>query len=1005
MITGAALPCGYLDGRLTAMSQHTEALIGEIGRRLFTGVRERRPLPLSKAWCDDQAMMSVLTNERAKAQLFRFIDVLPALRSDADVTRHLREYLAPVAPLLPRPLAAVLPWVGLPMPWAWPVAAAARLGARLLARKFVAGGTMEGMLESIVQLRRQSLAFTVDVLGEAVVSDDESRAYQATYLELIDRLGSQAGSWPAVAAIDRDHQGDLPRVNLSIKLSALVARFDPCDPVLTSRAVRSRLRPLLRRAQRQGAFVNIDMEQYAYKDATLAIFKTVLEEEEFRRWRHVGIAIQAYLRDSLRDLQDLASWARRRGTPVWIRLVKGAYHDFERVQARQNGWPIPVHTDKRASDASFEALTHFLLLRRDLLRPAIASHNVRSISHALALCQELAIPPRCIEFQMLHGMADQLKSTLVDLGQRVRVYSPFGRLLPGMAYLVRRLLENTSNQSFVRAGFLEHRDERELLMKPSPLADRGLAAPQLGLANAPPADFSRAESRAAMADALTRLRGELAGQARRCPLVIAGQMLSTQRELVSRNPSRNAEVVARAACATREHAQAAVAGASQAFPAWRDTPIEVRAQLLERVAAGLSRQRLRLSAMIVLEAGKGITEADADVCEAIDFCRYYALEMRRLGSARRRDVPGEENSYFYEGRGVCVVISPWNFPLAILCGMCSAALVAGNTVIMKPAEQTPGIAAELMDVFSAAGAPAGVINYLPGIGEEIGPVLVGHPQVSMIAFTGSQAVGLAINRLAAEVPAGACEVKRVICEMGGKNAIIVDDDADLDEAVLGVMHSAFDYQGQKCSACSRAIVLSPIYDAFCARLIAATRSLAIGPADEPSSVLGPVIDEEAMQRINERIAEATREHRLAYQGQLPVGCPDGWYIPPHIFVDVASQSRLAQEEIFGPVLAIIRAADIDDALAIANGTAYALTGGLYSRSPARIALAKRALRVGNLYINRRITGALVDRQPFGGFKLSGIGSKAGGPDYLLQFLLPRCVTENTLRHGFTPETA
>jgi RHH-type proline utilization regulon transcriptional repressor/proline dehydrogenase/delta 1-pyrroline-5-carboxylate dehydrogenase len=328
--------------------------------------------------------------------------------------------------------------------------------------------------------------------------------------------------------------------------------------------------------------------------------------------------------------------------------------------------------------------------------------------------------------------------------------------------------------------------------------------------------------------------------------------------------------------------------------------------------------------------------------------------------------------------------------------------VTGNTVVMKPAEQSAVIGAKLMEVFQEAGVPAGAVNCLFGIGEEIGPTLIGHPDVAMIAFTGSRGVGLLINREAAETPPGQDHVKRVLTEMGGKNAIIIDDDADLDEAVHGVTASAFGYQGQKCSACSRVIVLESIYETFLSRLIEATRSLKIAPASDPGSIVGPLIDAEARRRVLDYIEIGKAEGRLAYAGDLGVLAQQGYFVGPHIFADVPPEARIAQEEIFGPVLAVMRARDLEHALEIANGTVYALTGGLYSRSPEHIARVRQAFRVGNLYINRKITGALVDRQPFGGFKLSGIGSKSGGPDYLLQFVLPRTITENTMRRGFAP---
>jgi RHH-type proline utilization regulon transcriptional repressor/proline dehydrogenase/delta 1-pyrroline-5-carboxylate dehydrogenase len=404
----------------------------------------------------------------------------------------------------------------------------------------------------------------------------------------------------------------------------------------------------------------------------------------------------------------------------------------------------------------------------------------------------------------------------------------------------------------------------------------------------------------------------------------------------------------------------------------------------------------------VYECGKGWREADADVCEAIDFCEYYAASAERL-QGRGVDVPGEENRFVYRPRGVAAVIAPWNFPLAILTGMTTAALVTGNTVVMKPAEQSSIVGAQLMEIFREVGLPPGVLNFLPGPGETVGAALVEHPAVAIIAFTGSRQVGLAINARAAQVSLSThVGVKRVIAEMGGKNAIVVDDDADLDEAVQGVVKSAFGYQGQKCSACSRAIVLAGVHDTFLARLVEATRSLSIGPAEDPGNRLGPVIDEESRQRILKYIELGRKEAREALRMDVGKLAEEGFYVGPHVFSEVKPDARIAQEEIFGPVLAVLRAPDLDQAIRLANSTDYALTGGIFSRSPANIDRARHEIQVGNLYINRPITGALVGRQPFGGFKMSGIGSQAGGPDYLLQFVIPRTITENTLRRGFAP---
>ncbi|HEX3133832.1 MAG TPA: proline dehydrogenase family protein [Planctomycetota bacterium] len=975
-----------------------ELLAHDIGRALFAGVRQRKPIPGTRAWLDDLGMAWTMRDERLKVQLFRFVDALPGLHTPTAIAEHLAEYLGPVAARLPFPAGWMLARLRDSALLTRLASFAATIGVRQLAHKFIAGEDLPRIIAEVTRLRRQRLAFTVDLLGEAVISSQEADDYRDAYLRLINGLADAAEQWSDDLQIDRDHQGLLPAVNISLKVSALVNRFDPADPMGSIRAVRTRLEPILRAARRHGVFVNIDMEHNAVRPLTLDLITEVLGGDEFRDWRDVGIAIQAYLRCAKHDLERLLRWSERRGTPFWIRLVKGAYHDHERVVAAQQGWPVPVFTDKAATDANYEALSDWLLDRHAVLRPAFASHNVRSIAHVLAGVEQRRLPQRTIEFQMLYGMAEPLKATLVERGERVRVYAPYGRLFPGMAYLVRRLLENTSNQSFVRVGFLEHGDEEGLLMRPHSAMTVPATERSKSFTNEPLLDFSQSASREACGRALADLQQRLPLA---CPAVIGSSTIAADDRVCSYNPSRHAQVVARVATTGEAEVRSVVAAAATAFPAWRDRPVGERSILLERLADELLRRRYDLIALIVLESGKSTPEADADVCEAIDFCRYYALEMRRLDSGHTRDLPGEHNHVFYEPRGVAVVIAPWNFPLAILCGMATAALVAGNTVIMKPAEQTPAIAAQLMEAMQAVGVPAGVANLLPGIGEVVGPALIGHPDVSLITFTGSVAVGLAINEQAARSRTN--EVKRVVCEMGGKNAIIVDADADLDEAVLGVMHSAFGYQGQKCSACSRVITIGAS-TAFVERLTQATASLTIEPSDDPASAIGPVIDDEAKQRILARIAEAKTSATLTYTSNIPPAIDAaGSYVAPHIFTNVDPASSLAQEEIFGPVLAVIRARDLDEALRIANGTRFALTGGFYSRSPSAIIRVTREFRVGNLYINRKITSALVDVQPFGGFKLSGIGSKAGGPDYLLQFLVPRCVTENTLRHGFTPD--
>ena len=981
-------------------SAELERLTVAYGQELFARVGRQEPLLFTPAWWDQRLMDWTMGDEAVKLQLFRFIDVLPLLHEPGEINRHLREYFEEAGEHLPNWARTGLRW----MPrngWAARVLARmARGNAQRLARRFIAGSNVDEALAAIHRLRRRKLAFTIDLLGEATLTEKEADNYQHAYF-LLHGLAKTINDWPEIPLIDRDHQGPLPRLNLSIKLSGLYSQFDPLDPQGTIRAVSDRLRPILHMARSQHAFINVDMEQYTFKDLTLRIFRSILEEDAFRDWKDVGIAIQCYLRDCERDLHELAEWVKRRGTPVWVRLIKGAYWDYESVVAAQEAWPVPVFLHKWETDANYEKLTLFLLNNQEWLRPAFGSHNVRSLAHAMAAAELMGLPERSYEIQMLYGMAEPIKETLAAMGRRVRVYTPYGELLPGMAYLVRRLLENTANDSFLRASFAEHVPEEVLLMNPTQSATSFGDEPPASAAfrNESLTDFSKDQARTAMQSALADVKTKL-GQT--CPPIIGGRAVHTAKTFDSVNPSHFREIVGKCGQASVAQAEEAIGMAHEAFSMWRDTPAEQRSQLLRETASVLRRRRFELAAWEVYECGKQWREADADVAETIDYCEYYAHEMDRLAKGYRMDVPGEENEYFYEPRGVTVVIAPWNFPMAILCGMTAAALVTGNTVIMKPAEQSSVIGAKLMECFQEAGFPPSVVNYLPGIGEEIGPTLIEHPHIAMIAFTGSKNVGLLINRQASEITPNQDHVKRAIAEMGGKNAIIIDDDADLDEAVRGVVQSAFGYQGQKCSACSRAIVLEKLHDVFLERLIEATKSLKIAPAEDPGSIIGPVIDGDARDRIKDMIAKGKTEADLVYAGDPGALVMEGYYVGPHIFANVPPTATIAQEEIFGPVLAVLKARDLEEALTIANGTKYALTGGIYSRSPANIRRVKREFRVGNLYVNRKITGALVYRQPFGGFKMSGIGSKAGGPDYLLQFVLPRTITENTLRRGFAP---
>ena len=965
-----------------------EREVQRLGRALYQAAAQHKP-PLFEAQDLLGRMIDwSLDDESLRVALFRFVDVLPSLETSSEIGRHLEEYFARVDHAL-----SGLAILAQALHAGTLVAPLVRRNVIKLARRFIAEESGNHLPSVLSSLRKEPAAFTIDVVGEATVSDNEAAAMQRRYLDLMRRLAAASAKWRDCSQIDQSPNGKIPRVNLSIKLSSLCARFDPLDPN-TEVIVRRRLRELFRQAAQLGAAVTVDMEHNAFRELTLEIFREVLEEDEFRAQPYAAIALQAYLQDSARDVSALIRWARDHQRRLGVRLVKGAYWDSEIAWAKQKSWPIPVFLEKAATDANYERLSRLLLEAYDVIDAAFGSHNLRSLAHAIVAANAIGVPINGYEIQMLYGMAEPVRQAIIQNGQRVRVYLPAGELLPGMSYLIRRLMENTSNTSFLRQTYAEKKTVESLIKAPTaampPKEVIEEASDRKRFHNEALIDFSKVDNRTRFVATLQQVRSEWQKQPRRS---------SNGHWLESFNPADPNEIVGRVRQSTIAETENAIDSAARFFPQWRATPAAKRADILFKAAAIMRQRRWQLAANELFEVGKGWREADADVCEAIDYLDYYASEMLRLGRPRETQrLPSETNIYFYEPRGLAAVIAPWNFPLAILTGMTAAALVTGNCVLMKPAEQSPMLGMQLLDILQTAGLPAGACQILQG-GGEIGAHLVRSPKIHLVAFTGSRQVGLEILREAYSHRPGQTHVKRVVCEMGGKNAVIVDTDADLDEAVMHIIDSAFGYQGQKCSAASRLILLGEVHERFIRRLVDAVASLQIGPPEDPRNAIGPVIDAEAQKRIAEYVQIGKREAKCVLEMTAPA---DGFFFGPVIFRDVDPQSRLAQEEIFGPVLAVCKANDFDHALAIANDSEFALTGGIFSRSPAHIERARQEFRVGNLYINRGITGAVVERQPFGGLKLSGIGSKAGGPDYLRQFVEPRTVSENTSRHGFVP---
>ncbi|HLQ28922.1 MAG TPA: L-glutamate gamma-semialdehyde dehydrogenase [Ktedonobacteraceae bacterium] len=505
--------------------------------------------------------------------------------------------------------------------------------------------------------------------------------------------------------------------------------------------------------------------------------------------------------------------------------------------------------------------------------------------------------------------------------------------------------------------------------------------------NAPFTDFSKEENRKAQMEALEQVKGELG---RIYPLVIGGKKITNETTFASVNPSQPEQVIGYFSRATVEQANEAVAAASEAFENWKRVPAEERAGYLFAAADLMRQRRFHFNAWMIYEVGKSWAEADGDTAEAIDFMEYYAREMMRLTDDQPlTHIEGEDNKLVYIPLGVGAVIPPWNFPCAIMVGMTSAAFVTGNTVVLKPASTSPAIAAQFMSILEEVGLPAGVVNLLTGSGSTIGDALIENLQVRFIAFTGSRDVGLRINELAARPRKGQRWLKRTILEMGGKDAVVVDETADLDAAAAGIVASAFGFQGQKCSAGSRAIVVDKVYDKVLQKVTEMTKQLSMGDVTKPETLIGPVVDENAMKKITEYIEIGRGEGRVMAGGGHH---GPGYFIEPTVIADVDPHARIAQEEIFGPVLAVIRAKDFDDAMHIANDSEYGLTGALYSKDPQRIERAKEEYHVGNLYFNRKCTGALVGVHPFGGFNMSGTDSKAGGRDYLLLFTQAKAIS-------------
>jgi RHH-type proline utilization regulon transcriptional repressor/proline dehydrogenase/delta 1-pyrroline-5-carboxylate dehydrogenase len=879
-------------------------------------------------------------------------------------------------------LKGVVRRLGLPT-----VRAAMRQAMRVMGSHFVLGQSIEDALSRAGSRTGRLFRYSFDMLGEGARTAEDAERYQASYAAAIEAIGNAAGNKP------------LPdRPGISVKLSALHPRYEAVSRDRVMAELVPRVRALARAAAIRGLNFTIDAEEADRLELSMDVLAAVASDKLLANWDGFGLAIQAYGKRALAAIDYTADLAAALDRRFMVRLVKGAYWDTEVKRAQERGLPdYPVFTRKPMTDLSYMACADRLLAQRPRIYPQFATHNALTVASVL----ERAGGTEGYEFQRLHGMGDALYAALLDRheGAAVRTYAPVGVHRDLLAYLVRRLLENGANSSFVSIAADPDVPVDALLRRPAELVGRPDRARHAGLplpeALYGPSRRNSAGVEFGHAATLNNLLAEIArdtAPVAAAPLIDGRAGAGAERPVISPNDART--VIGTVAEAAPETADAAMNAAIAGFRAWAETPAGQRAAALDRAATLLEARRGRMLHLLSVEGGKTLDDGVAELREAVDFLRYYAAQARALFT-EGETLPGptgELNQIRRRGRGAFLCISPWNFPLAIFLGQISAALAAGNTVVAKPAEQTPLIAYETVRLLHEAGVPASALHVVPGCGN-VGARLVSHPKVAGVAFTGSTEVAWAINRALA---AKRGPIVPLIAETGGINAMIVDATALPEQVVDDAVTSAFRSAGQRCSALRLLAVQEDVADKIIAMLAGAAAELKLGDPRDPATHIGPTIDAEAKARLDAHIARMKSVARTHYAGQAPSG---GHFVAPHIF-EIAQPSDLA-EEVFGPVLHVVRyKAQAQDALLDAiDGTGYGLTLGIHTRIDASATRIAERLSTGNIYVNRNMIGAVVGVQPFGGSGLSGTGPKAGGPDYLRRFALEQTISINTAAAG------
>ena len=848
-------------------------------------------------------------------------------------------------------------------------------------------------IQQAVELSGQDTAYrySFDMLGEAALTKDDAERYYQSYFSAIEALSEQAQS-PDIYA----------NPGISIKLSALCPRYEPLQHVRAVKELTDKLLTLAKKAHAANISVTVDAEESERLEMSLDIFAAVFTHPDLGAWPGLGLAVQAYQKRALPVIRWLAGLAETQRSKIPLRLVKGAYWDSEIKRAQENGLSnYPVFTHKSATDVSYLACAQLILSRPDVFYPQFATHN----AHTLAAIFHSGKQHPGYEFQRLHGMGEPLYREIMENQQwhsPCRIYAPVGHYHELLPYLVRRLLENGANTSFINQIDSAEMSVEELVCDPVEQVKTSMKRPQIILPGKLYGEQWLNSQGLNLADPelLQQLQQDLdtlADKHWQAAPLINGRHYSGEQQLV-RNPSDNKLTIGSVIYADNKAIEQAVDCAAQAFSKWRLCPVTTRADCLLKAANLFEHHRLELVSLCIREGGRTIKDSLAEVREAVDYCRYYAQSALELFSAPLKlpGVTGEENLLYHYGRGVFACISPWNFPIAIFIGQITAALAAGNTVIAKPATQTSLIAMRCVEIMHLAGIPETVLHFLPVSGSLIGQHLLPDSRVAGVVFTGSTETAQLINRQLAQHHQA---IVPLIAETGGQNTMIADSSALLEQLVQDVIVSAFNSAGQRCSALRVLFVQQEIADKTIAMLMGAMKELTLGDPGVYQTDIGPVIDQAALVPLTIHLEKMQQQAKLLYQLPLTENLRHGSFFPPTL-IEISALSQLTQE-VFGPILHLIRyrASELDRVIDAINTTGYGLTLGIHSRIDANIKAIQQGAKVGNIYVNRNMIGAVVGAQPFGGMGLSGTGPKAGGPDYLRRFAIEQTVTTNTAAIG------